>query len=130
MSTQGRWAFPFLQFPEPYGGDIPDGFRAGKPIRTWKGRVVYNRKRHFFGTKDIRRILKNILENDQGKKTDYFDFLKEWGEIELMLLDLLAQQGGFIGGTLYSLVRESILLLISGQISAPADPLKKEIPNG
>jgi len=95
--------------------------------RTTKGRVVYNRPRHFFTPKDLRRILKNILENDQGKKVDFFDFLKEWGEIQLMLLDLLALQGGIFGSNpVYDLIRYLVVELVQGKTSLPADIKKKE----
>lgn len=117
-----RSLFPFFETPAPF--DDSKVKKSRGVHKTRRGRVVYNRKRHFFTTKDLRRILKNILEEDQGSRVNYVDFLQEWGEIELMMLDLLAQQGGFIGGTLYDLVKQGVLLLMSGQNTAPAQPIK------
>lgn len=119
--SDSRSAIPFIQLPDPYR---PPKKTKPKVHKTIRGRVVYDRKRHFFSTKDLKRILKNILEQDEGKKVDYVDFLQEWGEIELLLLDLLAQQGGFLGGSLYSLIRDSVNLLIQGNLEVPKPPIK------
>lgn len=52
----------------------------GERHTTVTGRVVYDRKRHFFNLRDIRRILQNILTEDEGKPTDlatfYLDFFR------------------------------------------------------
>lgn len=37
---------------------------------TQKGRVVYNRKKHFFSLKDINRILKSFQEEAEGEELD------------------------------------------------------------
>lgn len=116
--SDSRALIPFLEQPAAFEGEKK---RRPKVHKTIRGRVVYNRKRHFFTTKDVRRILKNILEQDQGVRTNYLDFLAEWGEIELMLLDLLAQQGGFFGDSpLYKLIREYVVLLSAGAYDVPA----------
>lgn len=117
-----RSLFPFLDAPAPFDDSK---VKKKNPVhKTKRGRVVYNRRRHLFTTKDLRRILKNILEEDGGTKVSYFDFLGEWAEIELMMLDLLAQQGGFVGGTLYDLVRQGVLMLSAGETQAPKPPIK------
>lgn len=54
------------------------------------GRVVYNRKRHFFTEKDLMRILKKILSTDFGKPVGFGDYFSEWIDIELILIQLLS----------------------------------------
>lgn len=113
-----RILIPFFETPKEFKPP-----KKTKPLvhKTKRGRVVYDRKRHFFTTKDLRRILKNILENDQGKKTDFGDFLVEWGEIELMMLEFLASQGGFVGSNpLFDLIRDYVVMLIAGKTEPPA----------
>ncbi len=36
----------------------------GKPTKTYTGRVVYTRKRHFFTQKDVMRILYNMHDDN------------------------------------------------------------------
>lgn len=111
-----------FEMPKPFQPPRVEKPRAGHT--TYTGRVVYNRKRHFFTTKDVKRILKYLLQHDYGKKTDYADFLLEWGELELMLLDLLAAQGGVFGSNpLYDLIRDLVIELIKGK-TEPPKPIK------
>jgi len=115
---------PFKPFEPP---ELPKPKRKARVKKTKVGRVVYNRKRHFFSTKDLKRILKNILENDMGKEVGFDDFLVEWGEVQLLMLDLLASQGGFIGSNpLFDLVAEGIRQLMAGKTSIPEKTNKEK----
>ncbi len=115
---------PPFQLPRPYAGDLPHKAKAGHT--TIKGRVVYNRARHFFTTKDVRRIINYLLTHDAGVSTNYLDFLAEWGELELMLLELLASRGGVFGSSpLFELIKFLVGELIAGK-TEPPPPIIKE----
>jgi hypothetical protein len=122
MSSEGRFLIPFFQTPEEFKGELPTRYRVGKPKKTWEGRVVYTRKRHFFTTKDIKRILKNILENDDGKKSSYQDFIVEFDEIQSMMYQLWAKQLGIVGINVYDELKSWLATNLPFLLSPPQPP--------
>jgi len=57
---------------------------------TVVGRVVYNRKRHFFTIQDVKRVLRNILENDMGLRSDPIRYGEDLIEILNALREITA----------------------------------------
>ena len=123
MSAEGRFLIPFFQTPEEFAGPLPTNYRVGKPKKTWKGRVVDTRKRHLFTEKDVKRILRNILENEGSREANPLEFLDDWIQIESMLIQLLAIEAiklspivlltrlGPVIGELFKLIPDLRLLL-------------------
>lgn len=123
MTEKDRGFFFDVLFPSPIpfqNKKKPPEQKKKEKRYTVTGTIIYKRKRHFFTMKDVRRILKNILEEDRGTPTGYLEFLRDWGEVELMMLDLLASQGGFLGGSpLFDTVKDLISLLSVGETKIP-----------
>lgn len=77
--------------PEP---DVPDKPKAEpkkrKNVRrvTVHGRVVYDRKRHFFNMRSVARILKVFLEEDEGKPEDLLKTVLEIISILTIMVDI------------------------------------------
>jgi len=81
--------------PEPMAFHPKPKKKKRHPVhKTIKGRVVYHRKRHFFSTKDVARILKNILEYDQGIPESYLRTADEFYEILEQILELYFRSVG------------------------------------
>ena len=62
-------------------GDPPETehFTSEKhdPVTTRRGRVVYNRKKHYFTVKDLERISKSVERSPETDDNDLIDFLFE-----------------------------------------------------
>lgn len=94
--------------------------KRAKTHTTVRGRVVYSRRRHYFSMQDVKRILRNLLQEDRGVPTREIEFIRDWGEVALMVFALAAERGGIFGiSPLFSYVEDLVKSLIQGKIEIP-----------
>jgi hypothetical protein len=60
--------------------------------RTVLGRVVYDRKKHYFTNKDIQRISRRFLDNPDLRLRDLLDYWVDQRKRDLLLLERLITQ--------------------------------------
>lgn len=63
--------------------------RRKKVERTLKGRVVYQRKTHWFSIKDVNRVVRRVILSTQGFSDSPGEFLADWSSVLSSTFELL-----------------------------------------
>lgn len=105
------------------------------PIVTRRGRVVYDRKTHFFGDRDLERIAAKVLQvNIEERNDNYFLMLIEKLTIWMMtvLLSKLTGQvkAEIVSERLYLLARDFLARIIDRLLQKELEQLQSGISGG
>lgn len=105
------------------------------PIITRRGRVVYDRKTHFFSNGDLQRIASRVLDvNDQVKDDNFLLTLME--KLTIWMIEQLLDKftgtlkAQIVSERLYYLARNFLARIIDRMLVEEQDQLRKEVSGG
>lgn len=78
------------------------------PLRTYSGRVVYKKGKHYFSQSDVSRVVRSMEVEPDEKKADWMTRLTEWlQQITIAMMEkILPFLSGEVVAELYYLIYE------------------------